>query len=204
MPRIGGASATKVCPFCNARNDVDAVFCARCNKFLGEPTKKMLIQERKKEKKESSFDRTYADYPTSAKNTARLGQAGIWMMIIGILLIVDVVLSFGLAWQLTQAEDYDEIVRDNPEIETLIPSLAVCESIRLIFACFTIIGGLSAMRRMNFGLAILGCVLGLLASISSFLALVWIVWGAFMLLGFLGSIAALVQVLLARREFKLA
>lgn len=203
MPKLGGASATKMCPFCNARNEIDAVFCARCNKLLGEPTKKTLKTEEAKEKVEKLYERRYSDYPSSAQRTARLGLAGIILIMAGIFSIADVAFTIGIGVQITHMQEYDELVEEDPRVKTFLPNLAACESIRLVFACIALFGGLAAMRRLGFGMAAAGAIFGILASGSSIMALVWAVWGALMALLFLGSILALVLIAISRREFML-
>jgi uncharacterized membrane protein len=59
------------------------------------------------------------------------------------------------------------------------------------------------MKRLGFGMAAAGAILGILASGSSIMALVWAVWGALMAMLFLGSILALVLIVISRREFML-
>jgi len=203
MPRLGGASSSKICPFCHARNDVDAVFCARCNKLLGEPTKKSLRTEKVKEKTEKLYERRYSDYPSSAQRTARLGLAGIILIMVGVFSIFDVAFTMGVGVAITNMEEYDQLVQENPRVKSFLPNLAVCQSIRVVFACFALLGGVAAIRRLGFGMAITGAILGILTSGSSIIMLVWAVWGSLMGLLFLGSILALILIVVSRREFML-
>jgi len=126
-PRKRKAGPSKECPFCKAQNDADAVFCANCNKLLGEPTKKAIDGEEPMQKKEKYYDRTYADAPTSALRTARVGLAGIIMIMVAFFAILDVAFTLGVGWQVTQMEDYDQLVRENPEVKSFVPNLVVCE-----------------------------------------------------------------------------
>ena len=75
---------------------------------------------------------------------------------------------------------------------------------RVVFACIALVGALAAIRRLNFGLAVLGGIFGILALGSSIMAVVWGVW--FLITGvlFLAAILALILVAISRREFMLA
>jgi len=183
---------------------LDAAFCARCNKHLGGTSKQALAEDEAKAKKERYNDRTYADYPSSAKATARLGLAGTIMIMAGFLTFLDVAFSLGIGFSITQMDVYDELVQQNPQYKSFIPNLVVCESLRIVFALILFVGGFAAIRRLNFGLAIMGCVFGILALGSSILALVWFPWLLMTGVLFLGLFIALGMILLSRREFMLA
>src|SRR4030066_171660 len=167
---------SKECPFCKKLNANDATFCVNCNRHLGGTSKKTLIEEEKKAREERYYDRTYADYATSAKSTARLGLAGTIMLMVGLFIFLDVAFSLGIGYQVTQMDVYDELVQENPRYKSFFPNLAVCESLRIVFGCITFVGAFAAIRRLNFGLALMGCVFGILALGSSILALVWWIW----------------------------
>ena len=68
---------SKKCPFCEAENQLDAIFCSSCNKYLGGTPDKMVKMDKAKEKKEKYYDCTYVAYPSSAMRTARAGLGGI-------------------------------------------------------------------------------------------------------------------------------
>jgi len=125
------------------------------------------------------------------------------MIMAGFLTFLDVAFTLGIGFSITQMDVYDELVEQNPQYKSLIPNLVVCESLRIVFACIMIVGAFSAIRRLNFGLALLGTIFGILALGSSILALVWfpflLTTGAL----FIGLLIALGMILLSRREFML-
>jgi len=202
-PRKRKAGLSKECPFCKARNEAGAVFCASCNKLLGEPTKKAIDGEEPKQKKEKHYDRTYEDYATSPLRTARTSFGGIIFMMAGVFALIDILFTLGLGWEATQTEDYDELLRENPALKSAIPNLAACQGIRIVFACLAILGGLAAMRRMRFGLAVAGGVFAILAVMTSVIALFVGAWSLLTGAFFLAAILGLILVLISRREFML-
>jgi hypothetical protein len=202
-PRKRKAGPSKECPFCKAQNEGDAVFCVNCNKLLGEPTKKAIDGEEPKQRKEKYYDRTYTDYATSPLRTARTSFGGIIFLMAGVFALIDVLFTLGLGWEATQMEDYDELLRENPALKSAIPNLVACQAIRIVFACLALLGGLAALRRMQFGLAVAGGVFAILAVMTSVIALLLGMWLLLTGVFFLAAILGLILVLISRREFML-
>ena len=203
-PRKPRAGPSRVCPFCGAQNEMDAVFCESCNKLIGGTAKKADKEELKTRKKEKYYDRTYADYPSSALRTARASMGGILIMMVGVFVMIDVVFTLGIGWEITHMRDYDELARQYPTLKSAIANLTVCQGLRVVFACLALMSGFFAVQRIQYGLAIVGGILAILAVMTSFMALTNGIW--LMLVGvfFLMAIIGLVMVAVSRREFMLA
>jgi hypothetical protein len=110
----------------------------------------------------------------------------------------------GILYTAVQSSEYDELKGQYPQLKTLFADLAVCESIRLVFMLITFVGAITAVRRLNFGLALLGAIFSLLLIMSSLLALTWGIWFLITLVLFFASIIAVLLIVFSRREFMLA
>lgn len=119
---------------------------------------------------------TYA--PAMRPRTQKPTIAGVLLLIAGILAAIN------YAYMLvTTSETAGEVAPYLPDIDvnTLRNILIVCGAIGLIFCLFAIIGGIMALQRRMWALALVGSILGLLtigfvgeASILSLIALVLI------------------------------
>ncbi len=191
----------KVCPFCRAENDPDAPFCSGCGKHLGSV---VVAPERERLKEEKKYDRFYGEYPMSAKRTWRAGVGGTLIIMAAFYIIVDAALTISIGVYGTQQPEWDRLVRENPQLASFLANLTACESIRILFAVIAFAGGLFAIRRLRWGLAMTGGVMAILGMLSSFLTLLlgYFAFVASCLLG--GAVIALVLVGLAKKEFMLS
>ena len=198
----GPKGPSRECPFCKTKNALDAPFCSGCNRPMA-PMRSKVFTEEKKAKKEKFYDRTIEDYARSPMRTARLSLAGIIFFMIGFFVLVDVTFTLGLGWEVTQTEDYDRLLDENPALGSAIPNLVACQGIRIVFACLAILGGFAAIRRMQFGLAAAGGVFSIFALGTSVLVLLLGWWMMLSGVLFLGAILGLIFVIISKREFML-
>jgi hypothetical protein len=192
---------TKVCPFCHTVNEKDAPFCSDCGKPMGA----VVIdagEERRKRERESA--RIYTDYATGPVRTARLGTAGIILLMVVAFVAVDMALTFFILWDFSTTSDYQELVASNSLYATAFANLMACQVIRLIFLALTAMGAMAAMRKLNFGLAIAGAVFGVFALGTSVFALVSGFWLLITSALFIGNLVALGFIIASRREFSIA
>jgi len=199
-PREKAKGPTRECPLCKTPNDIDAPLCIGCGKPLGSTT---VDETAPKKKREKYYDRTYVDYPGSAQRTARTGLAGILLIMGAFFAFVDAIFTLFIGYQATQLGDYDQMLRENPELKGVIPSLVVCESVRLLFIVMAFMGGILAVRRLRWGFAMLGGVMGVLALLSGILFLFIPFWGLIELILVGGAVVAVGMIGISRREFML-
>jgi hypothetical protein len=202
-PRRGPTGSTKSCPFCKALNESDAVFCISCNRPFGEQKGPSVDAIFGKDKAQKYYDRTYADAPSSALRAARTGTAGIILLMITLWAFLDIIFTLGIGYTVTQMDEFDQLEHDNPQLKSFFADLTVCESIRVVFMLLAFVGAITSIRRLNFGLALIGAIFALLLMISSILALLWGVWFLITVVLFFASIVALLLIVFSRREFML-
>lgn len=120
-------------------------------------------------------------------------------MIAGILLIIAGVLAF-LTWMLFVTIDVStiELVMESPQFQELDPGmtpeqlrvgLVICGTVGCIFAVFSMLGGVLALKRKLWGIALAGGILGLFGFIPV------IIPGILALIG-------LILVAISRKEFQ--
>ena len=200
-PKNEPTGPSKECPLCKTRNDLDAPFCSGCGKPLGS----VAIKEvEKKTKREKYYDRTYADYPGSAMRTAWAGVGGILIVMAAFFALVDANFTIAVSWQVTRLADYDRLLRENPQLKDVITNLVVCQGLRFVFIIIAFAGGIFAIRRLRWGLAMVGGILGILALMSGLLFLIVPFWGWIELVLLCGAVVGVIQVGVSRREFLLA
>jgi len=189
------AGPSKTCQFCKTPNDPDAPFCTKCGKYLG-----AIETERtpRKEKQKKEYIRTYDDYAASAKRTARANVGGIVIILVAFFALADAIITAAIV-----LPEYDTITSVNPALKAAIANLVTCQAIRIVFVVLAFMGGFFAIKRMNWGFAIVGGVMSILAVITGLLWLVFPVWGLIELVLFLGAIVAVMLIGISRREFLL-
>lgn len=200
-PKSKPTGPSKECPLCKTRNDLDAPFCSGCKKPLGSIAVKEIKNEKKREK---YYDRTYIDYPGSAHRTARAGVGGALIMMAAFFALIDAVFTIAISWEMTRLADYDQLLRENPQLEGVVASLVVCQGLRFVFIVIAFAGGIFAMQRLRWGLAMVGGILGIFALLSGLLILVLPVWGLIELVLLCGAVVGVVMIGISRREFMLA
>jgi hypothetical protein len=166
------AGPTKVCPFCAVANDPDAPFCAGCGRPMGSTFSKSAARKEKKEMVVKTYERTYADYPGSAYRNAWTGLGGILIIMAAFFALVDAVFTLALSWQVTQLADYGRLVRENPSLESALANMAVCQGLRIVFIFIAFAGGIFAVKRLRWGLAMTGGVLCILSLLSGVILLI--------------------------------
>lgn len=117
--------------------------------------------------------------------------------------LFDAIITIAIVWGATTLADYDRMVRENPELKTALVNLLACQALRLVFVVIAFLGGYFAVKRLNWGLSIVGGIMGILAVITGLLWIVFPVWGLIELVLFLGAILAVVMVGISRKEFML-
>ena len=197
----GPKGPAKRCLFCGTLNELDTPFCSGCSKPMGSK-KPQEIEVKGKRKKQ--YDRTYADYPASAKRTAWCSIAGIIMIMVATIVMIDVIFTVAESYRETQMDEFDRFAENHPALKSFMANIVACESIRAVFSILAFMGAFSAIRRLNFGLVIVGGISGILGLMMSISALVYFSW--FLVIGvtFLAALVALGMVVLSRREFMLA
>jgi ribosomal protein L40E len=184
---------SKICQFCRSANDPDAPFCTSCGKYLGAiETEKTL----RKEKREKEYVRRYDDYATSAKRVAWTSAGGIVLIIVAAFALVDVIITLAMVMP-----EYDTLTTQNPALKAAYANLVTCQALRVVFVVLAFMGGFFAIKRTNWGFAIVGGVMCLFAVITGLLWLALPVWALIELVMFLGTIVAVVMVGVSRREF---
>ncbi len=201
---MGPTGQMKACPFCKALNEFDAVFCVSCNKPFGEQKGPDVDAIFSRGRVGKSYDRTYTDAPGSAAREARLGTAGILLLMISLWALLDILFTSGILYSAAHSSDYDRLKDDYPQLKTLLADIAVCESIRVVFLVLAFVGAITSVRRLNFMLAMLGAIFGLLLTMSSLLALAWGTWFLITIVMFFMAIIAILLIAFSRREFMLA
>ncbi len=111
----------------------------------------------------------------------------------GVLIVVAGLLAFGmgllyLALDVSDLEDYGVTMPPEMTSEELQDVMVVCGSLLVVFAVIAIIGGVFALQRKHFGLAIAGSIFGLL--------------GLGFLIGSLLALVGLILVAISRDEFE--
>jgi hypothetical protein len=192
---------SKQCPLCKTRNDLDAPFCSGCGKPMGSTA---IMDIKKENKREKSYDRTYLDYPGSAHRTARAGVGGALMIMAAFFALVDAVFTIAISWEMTRLADYDQLLRENPQLRGVVSSLVVCQGLRFAFIIIAFAGGIFAMQRLRWGLAMVGGILGILAVLSGLLILLIPFWALIELVLLCGAVVGVIMVGISRREFMLA
>ena len=198
------AGTTKNCAFCGTTNDRDAPFCTGCGRPMGSTYTKADEKKERKEKRAKSYERTYADYPASAHMVARAGLGGILIILAAFFALVDAVFTLAITWQVTQLGDYDRLLRENPDLASALANMAVCQGLRIVFIFIAFAGGIFAVRRLRWGLSMVGGVLCILSVMSGIILLVIPFWWVIELSVWVGAIIGVVLVGISRREFMLA
>lgn len=188
------------CAFCGTVNEADSRFCSVCSRPMGPQAHKKKEEAVRKEKYK---EKIYADYPASARRTGLCSVAGIILIMVGAILLLDVVFTIAESYRETQMADFDRLAEEHPVLKSFMANIVACQAIRLVFAMLTIMGSLAAIRRMNFILAVAGCIFGILGVMMSISALTYLVWAAIIGLAFLSTLLALGMIVLSRREFML-
>lgn len=107
----------------------------------------------------------YEDAPHQARRVAWVGLGGILILLAGVLGIADAVVVTGML------SDYELLDTDS----------VVCSALIILFGVLAIVGGLMAMLRLNYPIAVIGGVCGIFAygcafgSILSIIGLILIV-----------------------------
>ena len=195
---------TKTCPFCHTLNDKDAPFCTECKRPLGTRTAKVLEADMVKEREKRTYDRTWADAPASALRTARCSVGGILMLMVAMFIVADIAFTIAESYRETQMAGFDRVAEQYPALKSFMANIVVCQSIRLVFALLAFFGAVAAIRRINYGVGIIGGVFGIVGLLMSISALVYAVWLLVAFLVFAMAVIALILVAISRREFKLA
>ncbi len=186
---------SKVCQFCKSANDPDAPFCMTCGKYLGSIETEKTVR---KEKREKEYIRRYDDYAASAKMVARTNAGGIVFIIVGAFALVDAIITLAIVMP-----EYDTLTTQNPAFKAAYANLVTCQALRVVFVVLAFMGGFFAIKRTNWGFAMVGGIMGLFAVITGLLWLAFPVWALIELVLFLGAIVAVVMVGISRREFLL-
>ncbi|OGS56665.1 MAG: hypothetical protein A3K60_01515 [Euryarchaeota archaeon RBG_19FT_COMBO_56_21] len=160
-------------------------------------------KKEKKSKAEKYYDRTYADYSASGLRTARLGLAGIIFIMVSFFVFADIAFTLGIGWEAAQSQEWEELERENPTLKAAISNLVVCQVIRVVFVCLALLGGVAAVRKVQFGFAVTGGVFAILSLMTGVLALLFGWWLILTGILFLAAILGLVLVIISRREFML-
>jgi hypothetical protein len=199
-PDAGPKGPTKACPFCKTENDVDAPFCSNCAKPFGA---RVVEEPERRARREKYYDRTYADIPGSAARTHWTGLGGILVIMMVFFALADVVLTIAIYWEISTWAEYDQLLRENPQYEGVVSSLMVCEGVRILFLLIAFAGAIFAIKRLRWGLAMFGSVLGVLALLSGILLLLVPWWGLIELFMLVGGVAGIVMIGVCRKEFLL-
>jgi hypothetical protein len=139
---------------------------------MGSTFSKSAARKEKKEMVVKTYERTYADYPGSAYRNAWTGLGGILIIMAAFFALVDAVFTLALSWQVTQLADYGRLVRENPSLESALANMAVCQGLRIVFIFIAFAGGIFAVKRLRWGLAMTGGVLCILSLLSGVILLI--------------------------------
>ena len=186
---------SKVCQFCKSANDPDAPFCTSCGKYLGAIETAKTVR---REKHEKEYVRRYDDYAASAKRVAWSNSGGIVLIIVGAFALVDAIMTLAIVMP-----EYDTLTTQNPALKAAYANLVTCQALRVVFIVLAFMGGFFAIKRTNWGFAMVGGIMGLFAVITGLLWLAFPVWALIELCMVLGTIAAVILVGISRREFLL-
>jgi len=118
--------------------------------------------------------------------------------------LIDAVFTIAISWEMTRLADYDQLLRENPQLEGVVSSLVVCQGLRFVFIIIAFAGGIFAMQRLRWGLAMVGGILGIFALLSGLLVLILPVWALIELVLLCGAVVGVAMVGISRREFMLA
>lgn len=186
------------CPTCGADNPPGEKDCSVCRRPMRPKAAKKDVEDPDAWKRPQ---RTYADYPSSASRTARVGTGGVLIIMAGFFTIADIIMTLMITYDATQMADYRDLTRQYPYLEEAVGTMVACQALRLMFAVPALLGGMFAIQKKRWGLAMLGGVLGTLAVVSTLLGLVIPFWGLIAVLLFFGGIVGTVLVGVSRREF---
>jgi len=191
---------TKTCLFCHAVNEKDAPFCSGCGKPMGSVPVDLSEGKIRRERDDA---RIYTDYATGAVRSSRASTAGILLLVIVAFVAMDMVITVTTLWDFSTTREYDELVAGNSVYETAFANLLACQVIRLMFVVVVVLGAVSAMRRMRFGFAVIGCVFAIFCLGTNILALVSGFWMLVSIVLFFAALVSLGLVIASRREFSI-
>jgi len=159
------------CPHCQAENPPGTKECSICQKRIvpvspGAQNRPVVIRSDEWEEK-----RGWEDIPHQARRIAWVSLGGILVIMAGAFGLADAVFVFGLA------ADYSILDAES----------ATCGILMIVFGVIAIMGGIMAILRLQFPLAVIGAVSGILA------------YGC--ILGSLLSIIGLVLIMAMKKEF---
>ena len=186
------------CPSCRAENPSDRKICSVCSKPLRMGAAKIEAQDEYDWKKP---ERTYLDYATSSSRTMTAGTGGALIFLAAFVALVDIVITLMVTYDMTQLADYRELTRAYPTLEDAVATMVACQAMRMVFVVIAFMGGVLAMRRLRWGLAMVGGVFGVIALMMSTLVLVVPFWLLVVFLVWCGAIIGTVMVGISRREF---
>jgi len=186
------------CPSCRAENPSDRKICSVCSKPLRMGAAKIEAQDEYDWKKP---ERTYLDYATSSSRTMTAGTGGALIFLAAFVALVDIVITLMVTYDMTQLADYRELTRAYPTLEDAVATMVACQAMRMVFVVIAFMGGVLAMRRLRWGLAMVGGVFGVLAVMSSLLVLTMPFWLLVVFLVWCGAIIGTIMVGISRREF---
>lgn len=145
------ASAASVkgvrCPHCRAENPPGSKECSVCQKGLGSVPPK--DQHRAKLIKTDEWEPKtgYEDAPRQARRVAWVSLGGILVLMAGGLGLIDAVMVVGIG----------------VELDVIDTDTVVCSTLMALFGILAIAGGVMAILRQQFPLAVIGAVCGILA-----------------------------------------
>ncbi len=186
------------CPSCRAENPSDRKICSVCSKPLRMGAAKMEAQDEYDWKKP---ERTYLDYATSSSRTMTAGTGGALIFLAAFVALGDIVITLMATYDVTQLADYQDMTREFPFLQDAVATMVACQALRGVFVVIAFMGGMLAMRRLRWGLAMVGGVFGVLAVMSSLLVLTMPFWLLVVFLVWCGAIIGTIMVGISRREF---
>lgn len=175
------------CSYCSSDNPPDAKICSTCMRSLRpEPKAAATVIPT------NTYERGpahWSEAPASALRTWRLSLAGTLLLMAGALGIFEGIwiLSTDIEGGIISA--LGGYVPASVNLDALVNTAITCTAIRLVFSCFAIVGAMFAIQKTRFGLAIAGAVFGILAL------------GFF--LGSILSVAALILIVISKKEFRI-
>ncbi|MEW5747346.1 MAG: hypothetical protein AB1793_00970 [Candidatus Thermoplasmatota archaeon] len=135
------------CPYCRAENPPGSRECSVCQRGLGKVRPEDRPRARVIKTDEWEPKAGYEDAPRKARRVAWVSLGGILVLIAGGLGLIDAVLVVGI-----------EVELDIVDTDTMI-----CTVMIFLFALMAIMGGIMAVMRLHFPLAVIGAVSGILA-----------------------------------------
>ena len=129
------------------------------------------------------------------------GTGGALIFLAAFVALVDIVITLMVTYDMTQLADYRELTRAYPTLEDAVATMVACQAMRMVFVVIAFMGGVLAMRRLRWGLAMVGGVFGVLAVMSSLLVLTMPFWLLVVFLVWCGAIIGTIMVGISRREF---